>query len=79
MSPSTNLLPPKSADEDGDVDEPGLADVRKMNRDIDRSVRDSQRKAMQDVQKEMGKIKVEIPKIKEDTISPLKNQLTRRR
>ena len=66
LSPATNLLPPKNADEDGDGDMADQSDIRKMNREIDRNVRDSQRKAMQDVQKEMGKIKVEIPKITAD-------------
>lgn len=75
LSPATNLLPPKSADEDGEIDQVDQSDIRKMNRDIDRNVRDSQRKAMQDVQKEMGKIKVEIPKIKADAIKSIEDSI----
>jgi DUF4097 and DUF4098 domain-containing protein YvlB len=75
LSPTTNLLPPKGADEDGEFDQVDQSDVRKMNRDIDRNVRDSQRKAMQDVQKEVGKIKVEIPKIKAETIKSIEESV----
>ena len=76
LSPATNLLPPKAADEDGDIDvDVDMANVKKMNREIDRSVRDSRRKAMQDVQREMGKIKVEIPKIKTDVIKSVQDSI----
>ena len=75
LSPATNLLPPKGADEDGEVDQVDPSDVRKMNRDIDRSVRDSQRKAMQDAQKELGKIKVEAPKIKTETLKSIEESV----
>jgi len=75
LSPATNLLPPKDADDDSDMNEPSSVDIRKMNRDIDRNVRESQRKAMQDVQREMSKVKVEIPKIKEDTIKSIEDSV----
>ena len=76
LSPATNLLPPKGADEDGDNDlDVNVTDVKKMNRDIDRSVRESQRKAMQDAQKELGKIKVEVPKIKAETMKSVEESV----
>ena len=76
LSPATNLLPPKGADEDGDNDVNVEANnVRKMNREIDRSVRESQRKAMLDAQKELDKVKIEIPNIKMDTIKSVEDSV----
>jgi hypothetical protein len=80
LSPATNLLPAKGADDDddGDVDvdvDMSKADLAKMNREIDRNVRDAQRKAAQDAQRELNKLKTDLPKIKTETLENINKSI----
>jgi len=65
LSPATNLLPAKGADDDPDIDiDIDVANVAKTNQEINRKVRETQRQAMVDAQKELARIKTDVPKIK---------------
>jgi DUF4097 and DUF4098 domain-containing protein YvlB len=80
VNPATNLLPPKSQndeddfDNDNDNDNDNSINVDKMNKDIKKSVKESQkvtavqRREMQKAQKEIEKIKPEIAKINNEEI-----------
>jgi len=69
LSPSTNLLPPKGADEDGNIDiDIDQANVAKANKEISRNVRESERKALLDAQREVAKIKTDLPRVTEDAL-----------
>lgn len=72
LSPATNLLPPKGADDDdGDIDtnkDSETADTVRINRKITRSITQAQREAMIDAQREIVKIKPKIGKINADAM-----------